>query len=144
MATALPLLDRAQFLSVRFEDLVRRPAAVITEIAEFLEFDTDVGFPARAAALVHGEPRPDSTTSIPISKWSYAKRAAPVRSCSAGSTLRNERDFKGQMIATGGISVGHAGHAHIVHERMVEPGERSKAAEKSNRPREVVRRATTT
>jgi putative sulfotransferase len=55
---ALPDLDRAQYLQVRFEDLLRDPAAVVTVIAEFFELDTDHDFPARAASLVRGEPSP--------------------------------------------------------------------------------------
>jgi hypothetical protein len=55
---AVPELDRAQFLQVRFEDLVREPTPVLTAVAAFLELDDDADFLDRAAALVRGAPRP--------------------------------------------------------------------------------------
>ncbi len=54
---ALPELDRSQFLQVRFEDLVRDPAPVLTAIAAFFQLDDDADFPQRGAALVRSAPR---------------------------------------------------------------------------------------
>jgi hypothetical protein len=53
---AVPQLDRDQYLDVRFEDLVARPANVLGEVAAFLELPADEGFVQRAAALVKGVP----------------------------------------------------------------------------------------
>lgn len=53
---ALPLIDRSQFLQVRFEDLVGDPASELTAVADFFGLDEDADFVTRAAALVHGRP----------------------------------------------------------------------------------------
>jgi hypothetical protein len=53
---ALPRLDHDQFLQVRFEDLVTRPAEVLTAIAGFFELPADDGFSERAAAMSTGLP----------------------------------------------------------------------------------------
>jgi hypothetical protein len=55
---ALPALDRDQFLSVRFEDLLADPRPVLGTIATFFELDADPAFLDRAAARVHAPPRP--------------------------------------------------------------------------------------
>ena len=50
-------LDRDQYLAVRFEDLVERPAAILGEIAAFFELAGDAnGWIEAAAALVRGVP----------------------------------------------------------------------------------------
>jgi hypothetical protein len=54
---ALPLLDRDQFLQVRFEDLVSTPNAVLEEITTFFELPDDRDFVSHAAALVGTHPR---------------------------------------------------------------------------------------
>jgi hypothetical protein len=54
---ALPAIDRDQYLSVRFEDVVTQPAVELARIARFFELDDDPAFVARAAALVRGAPR---------------------------------------------------------------------------------------
>jgi hypothetical protein len=53
---ALGRLDRAQYLEVRFEDLLASPATTMGTIAAFLDLDADDGFTERAAALVGQEP----------------------------------------------------------------------------------------
>jgi hypothetical protein len=54
---ALPRLDAEQYLAVRFEDLVAKPAEVLATIADFFAFDAaDDGWIERAAALVRGIP----------------------------------------------------------------------------------------
>jgi Sulfotransferase family len=54
--SALPRLDRDQYLAVRFEDLVGQPATVMAVVADFFELPADDGFVDRAAALVRGVP----------------------------------------------------------------------------------------
>jgi putative sulfotransferase len=54
---ALPMIDRPQFLQVRFEDLVVDPASVLDEVQRFFGLGDDADFVERAAALVHGQPR---------------------------------------------------------------------------------------
>jgi hypothetical protein len=49
-------IDAEQILTVRFEDLVARPADVLREIGRFFELDPDDGWVGRAAALVRGRP----------------------------------------------------------------------------------------
>jgi putative sulfotransferase len=54
---ALPRLDADQYLAVRFEDLVAKPAEVLATIADFFAFEpADDGWIERAAALVRGIP----------------------------------------------------------------------------------------
>lgn len=53
---AVPLLDRSQYLAVRFEDLVTRPAEIMTQVAGFFELPEDADFADRAASLVRGPP----------------------------------------------------------------------------------------
>jgi hypothetical protein len=54
--SALPMLDRSQFLQVRFEDVVTSPATALAEIASFFELGDDGDFVARGSALVRGVP----------------------------------------------------------------------------------------
>jgi putative sulfotransferase len=53
---ALPLLDRDQFLQVRFEDLVGDPTPVLEEIAAFFDLPEDPDYLPRGAALVGAPP----------------------------------------------------------------------------------------
>jgi hypothetical protein len=53
---ALPALDRAQYLAIRFEDLVTRPAEIVGQVATFLDLPVDSRFAERAAGLVRGPP----------------------------------------------------------------------------------------
>jgi putative sulfotransferase len=54
--SALPALDRSQFLQIRFEEVVTSPASALARIAEFFELDDDPDFLARGSALVRGVP----------------------------------------------------------------------------------------
>jgi len=61
----LPRLDRDQYLEVRFEDLLRDPAAVLEPVAAFFELPLDGAFLSRAAGLVRGAPRARFPTLSP-------------------------------------------------------------------------------
>lgn len=63
---SLPLLDREQFLQVRFEDVVTSPTAELERIAEFFALDHDPAFVGRAAGLVRGLPPQRFGTLSPV------------------------------------------------------------------------------
>jgi len=50
-------LPAERFHTIRFEELVTRPAAVLAEVSDFLELPDDPGFIERASALSNGMPR---------------------------------------------------------------------------------------
>lgn len=78
---AVPRLDADQYLDVRFEELVTHPVPVLERIAAFLDLPDDPGFPARAAALVRGVPRPRFDDLDP------AEQAALAEACRPGQVL---------------------------------------------------------
>jgi hypothetical protein len=78
---ALPLLDRAQFLQVRFEDVVTAPAAALAEIAAFFELSRDPDFIARGSSLVRGVP-PERFGSLPPEEQDELRNA-----CRPGQVL---------------------------------------------------------
>ena len=77
----LPHLDRDQYLEVRFEELVRNPAAVLEPIAAFFELPRDDGFLSRAAALIRGVPPARFPTLSP------AEQEELRTECRAGQVL---------------------------------------------------------
>jgi hypothetical protein len=78
---ALPRLDHSQYLDVRFEDLVERPAEIVAELADFFELAPDDGFADRAAALVRGAP-PTRFASL-----AHDEQCALVEACRPGQVL---------------------------------------------------------
>ncbi|MDJ0846957.1 MAG: sulfotransferase [Myxococcota bacterium] len=74
-------VDPAAVLEVRFEELVTRPAPVITEIARFLEIDPSDGWIERAAALVKGMPK------ARVPDLDAAERRALEEACRPGMEL---------------------------------------------------------
>jgi putative sulfotransferase len=78
---ALPLLDREQFLQVRFEDLVASPAKVLGEIAAFFELPPDRDFTERGAGLV-GTPPPSRFGDLDAAEQEELREA-----CRAGQVL---------------------------------------------------------
>lgn len=54
---AVKYLDRDQYLEVRFEDLISRPAETLRVVSEFFDLDPDrEGWIERAAAMIRGAP----------------------------------------------------------------------------------------
>ena len=78
---ALPELDRAQYLPVRFEDLVRDPAPVLRTIGAFLELDDDADFIEHACALVRGAP------ACPVRRPRARRAGRAARSLPPGQVL---------------------------------------------------------
>jgi len=74
-------LDRDQYLELRFEELVERPAQLLETIADFFALDPDPGFASRGAALVRGRPEER------VPKLPEAEREALRAACRAGSQL---------------------------------------------------------
>jgi len=85
-ADALREIDASQVLEVRFEDLIERPAEILTGIARFFELDEDPGFAARGAALVRGRPAGRVPALEP------AEREALLAACRPGSQLLGRVD----------------------------------------------------
>jgi hypothetical protein len=78
---ALPGIDPARLRSVRFEDLVERPAETLREIAAFFGLPPEEGFVERGAALVRGLP-PGRVDTLPD-----AERRALREACRPGQAL---------------------------------------------------------
>jgi hypothetical protein len=78
---AVARLDAAQYLAVRFEDLVTHPVETIDLIAEFFELEADPDFATRAASLVRGVP-PTRYEALDDSS-----RASLAESCRPGQLL---------------------------------------------------------
>jgi len=79
---ALRRLDAEQYREIRFEDLIERPAAVLQEVAEFLELPDPRGaWRQRAAALVRSVP-PARAPAL-----SDAERQALEEACRPGNFL---------------------------------------------------------
>jgi len=75
---ALPQIDPARLLSVRFEELVARPAGTLARIAGFFELPTQPGFVERSASLVRGMP-PGRIDALPADE-----RETLVAACRPG------------------------------------------------------------
>ncbi len=54
----VPLLDRSQYLDVRYEDLLADPKAVLTRLAGFFDFPADADWLERAAKLTRRDQSP--------------------------------------------------------------------------------------
>jgi hypothetical protein len=83
---ALPLLDRSQFLQVRFEDVVGDPAEALSVIGSFLELDEDPTFVARGAGLVTALP-PSRFERLPPGEQDELRAA-----CRPGQVLLGRSD----------------------------------------------------
>jgi Sulfotransferase family len=74
---ALPGLDAAQWLDVRFEDLLAAPAEVLSRIAAFFELAPDDDFLARASSLVRGHPPSRFDDLSPVEQDELAEACRP-------------------------------------------------------------------
>ncbi len=74
---ALPKLDRAQYLEVRFEDLIAHPASVLEPIAAFFELPPDDGFVSHGTALIRGVPPARGTALSPAEREELASACRP-------------------------------------------------------------------
>jgi sulfotransferase family protein len=75
--SALPRLDRSQYLMVRFEDLIAKPREVLREIAGFFELPPSDGFLDRASALVGEAPPPRFPALSPAEREELSAACRP-------------------------------------------------------------------
>ena len=74
---AVSELDAAQYMEVRFEELVAQPGATLARIAGFFELESGGGWIDRAAALVRGLPPTRFQTLTPEEQERLAEACRP-------------------------------------------------------------------
>lgn len=80
--SAFAKLGAAQYLDVRFEDLLADPTKELTRIADFFELPSSPGWIAQAAAMVNGE-----EVRSNVAKLSAPDQRALIKACEPGQIL---------------------------------------------------------
>ena len=83
-------MDRAQYLDIRFEDLIAQPKDTMAQVAQFFEMPDSPGWIDKAAALIHPPASSNAAATLDA-----AELAAVQRACRTGQILLGRERSRG-------------------------------------------------